>query len=127
MNNMQAQDGLAQGDNKVSLDKNKIKILLLEGLHPSSVEIFKAAGYTNIEYHKGSLSEDELKVAIADAHFVGLRSRTNLSQEIFDAAKNWLLLAAFVLVPTKLISMLRPNEVFLFLMHHFQIHEVLPN
>ncbi len=42
---------------KVSLEKEKIKILLLEGLHPSSVEVLQAAGYTNIEYHKGSLSE----------------------------------------------------------------------
>lgn len=70
-----------------SLDKDKIKILLLEGLHPSAVEVFEAAGYTNIEYHKGSLPEEELKAAIADAHFVGLRSRTNLTQEVFDCAK----------------------------------------
>ena len=56
---------------KVSLEKEKIKILLLEGLHPSSVEVLQAAGYTNIEYHKGSLPEDELLEAVKDAHFIG--------------------------------------------------------
>jgi len=72
---------------KVSLEKNKIKILLLEGVHTSAVESLQTAGYTNIEYHKGSLSENELIKAIKDAHFVGIRSRTHLSQNIIDAAK----------------------------------------
>ncbi len=72
---------------KFSLDKAKIKILLLEGVHPSAVEIFKAAGYSNIDYHKGSLSGDELKDAIKDAHFVGIRSRTQLTEEVFASAQ----------------------------------------
>lgn len=71
---------------KVSLEKDKIKILLLEGLHPSSVEVLEAAGYTNIEYHKGSLSEDELLKAVKDVHFIGIRSRTHLSEKVFSAA-----------------------------------------
>nr|WP_086940283.1 phosphoglycerate dehydrogenase [Thaumasiovibrio occultus] len=71
---------------KFSLDKDKIKILLLEGLHPSAVEVLKAAGYNNIEYHKGSLAEDELLEAIKDAHFVGLRSRTQLTEKVFANA-----------------------------------------
>ena len=36
---------------KTSLDKDKIKILLLEGIHPSATEKFQADGYRNIEYH----------------------------------------------------------------------------
>jgi len=71
---------------KVSLEKDKIKILLLEGLHPSSVEVLEAAGYTNIEYHKGSLSEEELLKAVKDVHFIGIRSRTHLSEKVFSAA-----------------------------------------
>ncbi|NOI68370.1 phosphoglycerate dehydrogenase [Vibrio sp. 99-8-1] len=71
---------------KVSLEKDKIKILLLEGLHPSTVEVLEAAGYTNIEYHKGSLSEDELVKAVKDVHFIGIRSRSNLSEKVFQAA-----------------------------------------
>ncbi|MEZ8316189.1 phosphoglycerate dehydrogenase [Vibrio splendidus] len=80
---------------KVSLEKEKIKILLLEGLHPSSVEVLQAAGYTNIEYHKGSLPEDELLKAVKDAHFIGIRSRTNISQEVIDAAEKLVAVGCF--------------------------------
>lgn len=69
-----------------SLDKSKIKFLLLEGLHPSSVEALRAAGYTNIEQHATALSGDELLAAISDAHFIGIRSRTQLNAEVFAAA-----------------------------------------
>lgn len=70
-----------------SLKKDKIKILLLEGLHQSAVDTFTAAGYTNIEYLKTSLSEDELCEKIKDVHFVGLRSRTNLTAKVIESAK----------------------------------------
>ena len=46
--------------NQNSLAKSKIKILLLEGLHPSSLEELKQKGYTNIESLKTSLSESDL-------------------------------------------------------------------
>ncbi|MEI6858480.1 MAG: phosphoglycerate dehydrogenase [Shewanella sp.] len=72
---------------KHSLDKDKIKILLLEGVHHSAVDVFKRAGYSNIEYHKASLGEEALAVAIKDAHFVGLRSRTQLNETILTQAK----------------------------------------
>ncbi|UTV28161.1 phosphoglycerate dehydrogenase [Photobacterium atrarenae] len=72
---------------KVSLDKDKIKILLLEGVHPSAIEVLQQAGYTNIEYHKGSLAGDELLEAVKDAHFIGIRSRTQLTEEVFSAAQ----------------------------------------
>ncbi|MEH6548682.1 MAG: phosphoglycerate dehydrogenase [Pseudomonadales bacterium] len=72
---------------KTSLDKSKIKFLLLEGLHPSSVTSLEGAGYTNIEYVKTALNEDELIERIADVHFVGIRSRTQLTEKVFAAAK----------------------------------------
>lgn len=80
---------------KVSLEKEKIKVLLLEGLHPSCVEVFQADGYTNIEYHKGSLSEEELLEAVKDVHFIGLRSRTQLTKEVFDAANKLVAVGCF--------------------------------
>ncbi|WED22226.1 phosphoglycerate dehydrogenase [Vibrio sp. JC009] len=80
---------------KVSLEKDKIKILLLEGLHPSTVEVLEAAGYTNIEYHKGSLPEDELLEAVKDVHFIGIRSRTNLTEEVFQAANKLVAVGCF--------------------------------
>ncbi|QAV22206.1 phosphoglycerate dehydrogenase [Proteus hauseri] len=80
---------------KVSLEKEKIKFLLLEGVHQSAVENLRAAGYTNIEYHKGALSDEELKEAIRDARFVGLRSRTHLTEEIFAAAEKLVAVGCF--------------------------------
>ena len=62
-----------------SLQKSKIKFLLLEGVHPSALEALQSAGYNNIDQHPKALPVEELKSAIADAHFVGIRSRTQLT------------------------------------------------
>jgi D-3-phosphoglycerate dehydrogenase len=78
-----------------SLEKSKIRFLLLEGVHPSAVETLQRAGYHNIESHQKALPPDELKRAIADAHFVGIRSRTQLSSDIFDAAKKLVAVGCF--------------------------------
>jgi len=80
---------------KTSLDKAKIKILLLEGVHPSAVDAFKQEGYSNIEYLKTSLPKDELINKVADAHFVGIRSRTQLTEEVFAAAKKLIAVGCF--------------------------------
>ncbi|WP_028109204.1 phosphoglycerate dehydrogenase [Ferrimonas futtsuensis] len=69
-----------------SLEKDKIKVLLLEGLHPRSIESFKLAGYDNIEALKTSLSEEELIERIKDVHFIGIRSRTQLTERVIEAA-----------------------------------------
>ena len=71
---------------KFSLDKDKIKVLLLEGVHPNTVETFRAAGYTNVEYLKTSLSEEELIERTRDVHFAGLRSRTQIPEKALPAA-----------------------------------------
>ena len=80
---------------KVSLPKEKIRILLLEGLHPSAVETLRNNGYTNIEYLKTSLPEDELIEKIRDAHFVGIRSRTQLTEEVFAHANKLVAVGCF--------------------------------
>jgi D-3-phosphoglycerate dehydrogenase len=71
---------------KTSLDKTKIKFLLLEGVHPSALEVLRSAGYTNIESLPGALPDAELKVKIADAHFLGIRSRTQLTADVLAHA-----------------------------------------
>jgi D-3-phosphoglycerate dehydrogenase len=71
---------------KTSLDKSHIKFLLLEGIHPSAVKVLQAAGYRNIESISGALEGDTLLAKIADAHFIGIRSRTQLTAEIFAHA-----------------------------------------
>ena len=70
-----------------SLDKSKSKFLLLEGVHPSAVETLKASGYSNVEYLKAALSEEQLIEKIRDFHFVGIRSRTQLNRQVFEAAR----------------------------------------
>ncbi|MAD47588.1 MAG: phosphoglycerate dehydrogenase [Oceanospirillaceae bacterium] len=80
---------------QTSLDKSKIKFLLLEGVHQSALDTLSAAGYTNIEYLKTSLPEDELKERIKDAHFIGIRSRTQLTEDIFEAAEKLIAVGCF--------------------------------
>ncbi|MBC7719866.1 MAG: phosphoglycerate dehydrogenase [Chitinophagaceae bacterium] len=71
---------------KTSLDKAQIKFLLLEGIHPSAIAVLKAAGYTHIESLSGALEGDALLAKIADAHFVGIRSRTQLTADVLAHA-----------------------------------------
>ena len=70
-----------------SLEKNKIKFLLLENLHASALKVLKNAGYDNIEALPGALSEDDLIARIRDVHFIGIRSRTQLTAEVLSHAE----------------------------------------
>ncbi len=72
---------------EISLDKSKIGFLLLEGVHPSAVAMLKAAGYTRIDYLPTALEPEQLKERISEARFVGIRSRTQLTDEMFAAAR----------------------------------------
>ena len=77
---------MRNSDRNYSLDKAKIKFLLLEGLHPQAREIIESAGYTNIVEKSGALTPQELKQALKGVHFVGIRSRTQLDTAAIDAA-----------------------------------------
>jgi D-3-phosphoglycerate dehydrogenase / 2-oxoglutarate reductase len=80
---------------KTSFPKQDIRVLLLEGLSQTAVDTFKAAGYSQIECHSKALSEDELKARIADAHIVGIRSRTQLSADVLAEAKRLMAIGCF--------------------------------
>ncbi|MDT8893437.1 phosphoglycerate dehydrogenase [Halomonas sp. I1] len=80
---------------KTSLDKSKIKILLLEGVHQSAVDNFLNAGYTNIEHLSTSLDEESLIDKIRDVHFIGIRSRTQLNERVFAAAEKLVAVGCF--------------------------------
>jgi D-3-phosphoglycerate dehydrogenase len=69
-----------------SLDKSKIKFLLLEGVHASATKTLHAAGYTHIESLSRSLSEKELIEKLPGVYFLGIRSRTQLTEAVFAAA-----------------------------------------
>lgn len=71
---------------RLSLDKSKLKFLLLEGIHPSAVEALNRDGYHQLETHAQALAGDELIAAIRDAHFVGLRSRSQLTEAVLSQA-----------------------------------------
>ena len=86
---------LTQSSQPTSFRKSKIKFLLLEGVHQSALDTLNRAGYDNVEYLKTSLTEDELKKRITNAHFVGIRSRTQLTEEVFAAANKLLAVGCF--------------------------------
>jgi D-3-phosphoglycerate dehydrogenase / 2-oxoglutarate reductase len=71
---------------KLSFDKRRIKFLLLEAIHAKAEEAMAAAGYTNVRSLPKSLTGDALKAALKDVHFLGIRSRTELTEEMLEAA-----------------------------------------
>lgn len=80
---------------QTSLEKDKIKFVLLEGVHNSAVDSLKQAGYNNVDHISTALSGDELKEKLKGAHFVGIRSRTQLTKEIFEAAPKLIAVGCF--------------------------------
>ncbi|WP_404300273.1 phosphoglycerate dehydrogenase [Alicycliphilus denitrificans] len=80
---------------KTSLEKSKIKFLLLEGVHPRAVEVLRAAGYMQVEVLAGALEGEELRKKIADVHFLGIRSRTQLTAEVFAHAHKLVAVGCF--------------------------------
>ncbi len=79
----------------LSLDKAKIRFLLLEGVHDNALKVLDNAGYTNIEYLSHALDFDELIEKIKDAHFIGIRSRTQLTREVLEHAEKLIAIGCF--------------------------------
>ena len=65
-----------------SLDKSKIKVLLLEGIHDNAELFFRETGYSDVECLKGALSGDELEKKLQSIHIIGIRSRTELRRSL---------------------------------------------
>ena len=75
-------------ENKItSYPKNKINILFLENISDVAVKHFNASGYANVKKINGALSEAELVKAIKDVHLLGIRSKTQITKKILDAAE----------------------------------------
>ncbi|MEQ3697530.1 MAG: phosphoglycerate dehydrogenase [Pseudomonadales bacterium] len=79
----------------MSLEKNRIKFLLLEGVHPSAIATLNSAGYNEIEALSGSLDEDSLIEKLKGVHFVGVRSRTQLTERVIAAADKLIAIGCF--------------------------------
>jgi len=77
-----------------SYPRNRVRMLLLENIHPAAVERLEEAGYT-VETMKGALDEDDLIEAIKGVHVLGIRSKTNVSKRVLEHADRLLAVAAF--------------------------------
>lgn len=71
---------------RTSYPREKINILLLENISETAVSNFKQAGYNGVTKLTGAISEDELVEKIADVHLLGIRSKTQITKRILDAA-----------------------------------------
>lgn len=71
-----------------------IKILLLENINQTAIDIFKGQGY-QVEFYKTSLPEDELIERLKDVHAVGIRSKTKLTEKVLSHAKNLVVIGCF--------------------------------
>ena len=72
---------------ETSFPRSEIRVLLLEGISPTAADAFRRAGYSRIEEVGSALAGDELRRALEDAHFVGIRSRTQLDESALEGAR----------------------------------------
>lgn len=80
---------------QTSYPKDKIRILLLEGIHPSATDVFQREGYASVESLKHAPGPDELSERIKGIHVLGIRSKTQITSDIFSAADRLLAVGAF--------------------------------
>ena len=87
----------------ISYPKNRIKILLLENVHSDAFKKLSKDGFT-VETVSKSLSEDELIEKIKDVHVLGIRSKTNVTRRVIEAAERLMVVSAFC-IGTKQIDL----------------------
>jgi D-3-phosphoglycerate dehydrogenase len=79
----------------LSLNKEKVRFLLLEGINDSAVALLHGAGYTNVERHAGALDPASLDKALQGIHVLGIRSRTQLTAPVIATAKRLIAVGCF--------------------------------
>ena len=80
---------------QLSLSKDKIRVLLLEGVNDSAVQMIEAAGYSNMTRLSKALEGDALKEAIKGVHMLGIRSRTQITTDVLEAADRLIAIGCF--------------------------------
>jgi D-3-phosphoglycerate dehydrogenase len=95
-------------DAATSFPKDRIKVLLLENIHPSAHELFKAEGF-QLETAKGALNEAELIERIADIHVLGIRSKTRVSGKALAAGRRLLSVGCFC-IGTNQVDLVEANR-----------------
>ena len=86
---------------KISYPKNRIKILLLENVHPAAFDNLSNDGFS-VELVKHSLPEEELIEKIKGIHVLGIRSKTQVTQKVLEAADRLLVIGAFCIGTTQI-------------------------
>lgn len=80
---------------RLSLSKDRIKVLLLEGINDSAADLMVQAGYTNMVRLPKALDHEALLKAVEGVHVLGIRSRTHLTDEVFAQAKRLFAVGCF--------------------------------
>lgn len=75
-----------EGKKNTSYPQDRIKILFLENISDAAVKHFNSAGYINVKKISSAMSEDELCEAIKDVHLLGIRSKTQITKKVLNAA-----------------------------------------
>ena len=76
------------------IDQAKVRVLLLENIHPDAVSRLEAAGY-QVESVRSALDESELIERIPGVHLLGIRSKTKVTSKVLDAADSLVAVGAF--------------------------------
>ncbi|NPD68687.1 phosphoglycerate dehydrogenase (plasmid) [Lichenicola cladoniae] len=84
-----------QSDAQLSLSKDTIRVLLVEGVHQSAVELFERQGYHAVEQRKSALDGAELRAALRGVHLLGIRSRTQITAEVLKSADKLIAVGCF--------------------------------
>jgi D-3-phosphoglycerate dehydrogenase len=79
----------------LSLPKGRIRVLLLEGVNPSAVELMRSAGYTNLTAVPSALNAADLNEALRGVHLLGIRSRTQLTRDVLAHADRLIAVGCF--------------------------------
>lgn len=72
--------------NLTSYPKDKIKVLFLENISDAAVKHFNDAGYIHVKKINRSMSEAELIAEVKDVHLLGIRSKTQITKKVLEAA-----------------------------------------
>ena len=79
----------------VLFDRRDLRVLLLEGISETAVDLFAAAGFEKVERLTKALDGEDLRKALADAHLLGIRSRTRITADVLAAAPELMSIGCF--------------------------------
>ncbi len=94
---------------KTSLDRSRIRFLLLEGIHASAVQAIESAGYSQVERLPGAMSQAQLIEHLGPVHFLGIRSRTQITDAVLVRAPRLVAIGCFC-IGTNQVDLLAARE-----------------